>query len=364
MFEKFTKKPFKDRLKDTAFLFKNSFTIIGKGRDIKKPTINMVIFSALITTLIFGSILLFILKFVLAGIFVLLFAVLILIPFRFFYNVRQKADQSWLVYSTLCGKDISYKDAHLHTRSEKWKLRLIAFVDILMRYAGSQRGEKKGILGFLINLFLTVLVEIWDLLSHYMLPAVVIEQKPLKDIVPELKALRNNVPAALAGVFGIDFVGNVIGLLLIPIYLVFLAISVGIGYLISLVTQNTAITISGFSFSWVPILIMMYIIFIIGGILGKFVESIKVIYFTIFYTSITRPMAIIPSIRNELTNYLLMKKSDFEPQSPRDQYIGQLTAYIEQYINSGHSREQIRHFLLAKGYPAKDITAAFNLAKK
>ena len=32
------KKPFKERLKDTGFLIKNSFTIVGKDEDIKKPT--------------------------------------------------------------------------------------------------------------------------------------------------------------------------------------------------------------------------------------------------------------------------------------------------------------------------------------
>ena len=53
MFETFTKKPFKDRLKDTGFLIKTSFTIIGKDEDIKKPTIHMIVFSMIINILIF-----------------------------------------------------------------------------------------------------------------------------------------------------------------------------------------------------------------------------------------------------------------------------------------------------------------------
>jgi len=298
---------------------------------------------------------------------VLVISLLILTPFKFFYNVRQKADQSWIVYNTLCGKDISYNGAHNHTSVEKGKLRLIAFVDILMKYVGNQRGQKKGIFGLLVNLFLTALVEIWDLLSHYMLPAVVIEQRSLKELVPQLKALRYNVPATLAGVFGIDFVGNVIGMILAPIYLIFLAISVGIGYLISLFTEATVITIGNFSFSWVPILIMMYIIMILGGILKIFVESIKVIYFTIFYTSITRPMVITPSIRNEVTNYLLMKKSDFVPntQPPASQqYTTQLASYISQYLNSGYNAQQIQQFLVSKGYSETEIQKAFNYLKR
>ena len=362
MFEKFRRKPFKDRLKDTGFLIKNSFTIIGKDKDIKKPTINMIVLSIVITTFIFISLFTFFSgQFVFIGILLLLFTLFVLIPFRFFYDVRQKADQSWIVYNTLAGKDISYSDAHEHTKSDKDKLRLIAFVDILMRYAGSQRGQKKGFMGLLINLFLTALVEVWDLLSHYMLPAVVIEQRPLKEIVPELKALKNNVPATLAGVFGIDFVGNVIRSLLFPIYLLFLAISIGIGYLVSPAIESTVITIANFSFSWVPVLIMMYFVFIISGILKKIVESIKVIYFTIFYTSITRPMIITPSIRNEITNYLLMQKSDFTSQTkptPQSQYINQLANYIQQYENRGYSEQQIVQFLLSKGYSQRDLNSA------
>lgn len=360
MFEKFKKKPFKDRLKDTGFLIKNSFTIIGKEKDIKTPTIHMIVFSIFITTLIFISLFTFFSgHFVFIGILLLLFAIFILVPFRFFYDVRQKADQSWIVYNALTGKDISYSEAHKHTKSQKDKLRLIALVDILIKYVGSQRGQKRGVGGLLVNLFLKALVEVWDLLSHYMLPAVVIEQRPLKEIVPELKALENNVPATLVGVFGIDFVGNVVGFLLFPIYILFLAISVGVGYLVSLTTESTIITIANFSFSWVPVLVMMYVVFVIGGILKKIVESIKVIYFTIFYTSITRPMAIIPSIRNEVTNYLLMRKSDFAPKpTPQSQYINQLANYIQQYKNIGYSEEQIVQFLLSKGYSQRDLDAA------
>lgn len=367
------KKSFKERLKDTGFLIKNSFTIVGKDEDIKKPTIHMIVLSIIVSTLFWGSIATFFLgKFVFLGILALLFTIFILVPFRFFYNIRQKADQSWIVYNTISGKDISYADAHNHTKSEKGKLRFIAFVDILMKYAGRSRSNKRGISALLINIFLASLIEVWDLLSHYMLPAVVIEQKPLKEIVPEIKALRTNVPATLVGVFGIDFVGNVVGTLLFPIYLVLLAISVGIGYLIAMSTEATTITINVFSFSlvvsWVPVLIMIYIISIFGGIIKKIVESIKVIYFTIFYTAITRPMVITKAMREELTNYLNMNKSDFAPKSkvrtPQQKYINQLADYVKQYKNAGQSEAQIKQYLLSKGYAAKDVNAAINLARK
>ncbi len=367
VFESFKKKPFKDRLKDTGFLIKNSFTIIGKDKDIKTPTIHMIVLSILIIVFIYSSILMFILgKFVIVGVLLLLLTVFILIPFRFFYNTRQKADQSWIVYNTICGKDISYKDAHNHTKSEKGKLRIIAFVDILISYANSQKGNKKGIVGILINLFLSFLNEVWDLLSHYMLPAIVIEQKPLKEIIPEIKSLKNNVPATLVGVFGIDFVGSVIGSLFGGLFFIFLLISVGIGYLVAMFTEVTIITFASFSFSWVPVFMMLFLVSIIGGIYKKIVESIKVIYFTIFYTSIMKPMNISQELRGELTNYLLMQKSDFASQkqpTPHQQYINKLSDYIKQCGNSGHSEQQIKQFLVSKGYVESDIDLAINKLK-
>lgn len=367
VFESFTKKPFKDRLKDTGFLIKNSFTIIGKDKDIKTPTIHMVVLSIIMRTFMYLSILFFIIgNFVLIGVFLIAFTLLILKPFSYFYYVRQKADQSWLVYNTACGKDISYDDAHIHTKSEKGKLRIIAFVDLVMAYVRTQKGNRKGILGVIIGIFLSFLDEVWDLLSHYMIPSVVIEQKSLKEVIPEMKSLKTNVPATLTGVFGIDFVGSVIGSLFTGIFFIVLLISVGIGYLVGLFTQATVITIGSFSFSWVPIFIMLFIVSIIGGIYGKIVESIKVIYFTIFYTSIMRPNNIREDMRDELTHYLLMNQSDFEKQSelsPHDKYINQLSGYIKQFEQSGHSEEEVRSLLKSKGYSDVDVNEAINKIK-
>jgi len=326
--ERFTRKPFKDRLTDTGFLLKNSFTIVGKDEDIKTPSIHMIVFYIITVTLMFIGIATWqIGVFVVIGTILFLIGLLILLPFSYFYNVRQKADQSWIVFNTLTGKDISYKDAHEHTKAQKGKLRFIAFIDILLKLAKNKNNR-----GFLANLILGFLSEVWDLLSHYMLPAVVIEQKGLKDVVPEIKNLKNNVPATLVGVFGIDFVGHVVTGILVSVSFVLLALSFGIGYLISLSTDITILTINNFSFSWVPIIVTLYLVFIIGGILKILVESIKVIYFTIFYTSITRPMDIQESIRDEMTHYLLMQKSDFEipkKPNPQQQYNNQLASYIK-----------------------------------
>jgi hypothetical protein len=209
-----------------------------------------------------------------------------MLPYKFFYWTRQKACQSWMTYQAVTGKTTPYPDALRHIGGEKRRLRIIALVDVLIAYAGSRRGEKTG---FLKNLFLSVLVEVWDLVNHYMIPSVVIEQKGLNEVIPQLKKLRHNVPATLTGVFGIDFVGDVIKVLLGPVYMGTLLAGVGLSYLLGPVIPNTSWMIHGHLYTWVPVVILLYFSFCAGGVLKSCMESIKTIYFTIFYTSIARP---------------------------------------------------------------------------
>ncbi len=352
--------------------------MVGKDKDIIKPTIKMIIFSLLIWIFIPLSIFfIYTGNLVIPGVLLIVFTLIIMFPWRFFFDVRQKAAQGWIVYNTISGKDINCRDAYNHIKSEKGKLRVIAIVDIIIKYAKSQRGNRKGILGIIISLFLSFLAEVWDLLSHYMLPAVVIEQKSLKEIVPNIKQLANNVPATLMGVFGIDFVGNVVRTLIFPIYLFFILISIGIGALLSGVLWKTEITIGGLSFSWIPLAIIIYLLIIINIIIGKLIESVKVIYFTIFYTSIMRPMEISEDMRDELTKYLLMDKSGSfsgksSSQAPlkkdevekEDPYIVKLADYFKNYINQGYSTEEIKDFLISKGYAKSDINSALNYLMK
>ena len=138
----FQKEPFMNRLKDTGYLLANSFKVIGKDSDIIKPTIHMVIFSIILTTLSFACVVLFLTKNIGTGVLLLLFLLLFALPFKFFYYIRQKADQSWIVYNTITGKDISYSDAHAHTKEQKSSLRKIAFVEMLISFAKNQKKPK------------------------------------------------------------------------------------------------------------------------------------------------------------------------------------------------------------------------------
>lgn len=296
------------RFKDTGYLLKHSFLIIGRDRDILTPTIRLIVYSFVLLSLVFGSVLTFLLNsFVGFGVLTLFFSIFILLPYRFFFDARRRAAQSWIVFNTITGEDIDYKDAMERTKTEKNKLRVVALVDILFAWGKFSKGGRGGPLGILINIFLSALGEVWDLLGNFMVPAVVVERKPLKELAPQLKSLKNNIPGALVGVFGIDFVGDTIKTLLIPLYTIVIAASIGVAYLLAPVLETTAFPVGNYSFSWVPIFAMTYFILLFGTCFKELIDATKVIYFTIFYTALTRPDSIAPDLRDDLTHYLRME---------------------------------------------------------
>jgi len=312
----FTKKPFKNRIKDTGFLIRHSFTIIGKDEDIKTPMIKMGILTTILRIIFFLSLLTILtiqshqnVGLIALSVLIWLIMAVILIPIRFFYDVRQKGNLCWVVYNTLCGTDISYRDAVHHTKSQKNKLRALGFGELALAYS---RTFKKDT-GILINLFLGFLTEVWDLLSHFMLPSVVIEEKKLKEIAPDLKSLKENVPASLTGVFGLDFAGDAVKQLLLGAAFLLTLLSVAAGWLLTFVSDAGAINLfanEGLSISWIPTYITLFLMALVFGIVGKLVESIKIIYFTVFYTSIKQPQNISEEMRADLTHYLTLSDTE------------------------------------------------------
>lgn len=304
------KKPLKQRLRDTQFLIRHSFTTIGRDKDIKTPMIRMAVVTSLLRMVFLLSLLPVITanshqNVILIALSVLCWFLLItiLVPFRFFYDVRQKGNLSWIVYNTLCGTDISYRDAKGHTKTQKGKLRALGFGELVLVFSRTFKKDS----GILISLFLGALTEVWDLLSNFMLPSVVIEQKKLKEIAPEIKSLKANVPATLTGVFGLDFAGDAIKTLLLGMSAFLLILSIMVGWLLAFVTDAGVMSFGetqGFAFSWIPVYAAFFLATILFGVIRKFIESIKVIYFTVFYTSIKQPGKIVESLRDDLTSYL------------------------------------------------------------
>lgn len=306
---------FTDRLSRVAYLLKHTFTVVGRDTDIITPLVAMVVYTSVMVTAFFvgvGAI------FVEAGVVSAVgFGVAVLLYlYKFFYFNYKEVGQSWLVYETICGRDRSYGDAKQKAKDRKWGVRKLAFFDMMMVHLMSQRKEKGGWGQKLINLFLKGLSEVWDLVNHYMLPAIAIDNLSLTDGVKQMKQLRNQVPKTLTGVFGIDFIGRLVGQINGTIYVVLFLLAAAAGYFgpgalpeaFSFTIPENPVTEAPVLVNVLPLVVLIYIGKVIGAAFERFVTSVKVIYFTIFYTQITHQDQIAEDLQSELVRYLKMEE--------------------------------------------------------
>ncbi len=308
--------PFSDRLSRIGYLLKHTFTVVGRDTDTVTPWGWMVGYAVVMVTAFFTGIFASFVgaRLVATGGFGL--AVLMFLYKYFFYNYREMA-QSWLVYETICGRDRSYADAKQAAKERKSGVRKLAGLDILMAYLMSKRsGDSKSWTDWLVNLFLTGLEEVWDLVNHYMLPAIAIDRLTLTDGVKKMKELRNQVPETLTGVFGIDFIGRIIGQVTGGMYFVLILLAGGIMYFggealpeaFAFTFQENPLGRSPLVLNMLPLLIGLYVAKIFGVAFERTVTSVKVIYFTIFYTQITHRDRIADELQPELVSFLRMEE--------------------------------------------------------
>ena len=312
-----------------GYLLKHTFTVIGRDTDIVMPWVWMVVYAIVMVTAFFVGVVGAFLgaTAVWAGGFGL--AVPMFVYKFFFYNYREMG-QSWLVYETICGRDRSYSDAKQAARDRKSGVRKLAGLDILMAYLASQRSDdSNGLFDWLVNLFISGLQEVWDLVNHYMLPAVAIDRLSLSEGISKMKELRNQVPETLTGVFGIDFIGRIVSHVTGGLYMTLILAAVGTMYL------GGAALPEAFQFSFsqnplgsgplvlnaLPLVIGIYIAKLSGVVFERVITSIKVIYFTIFYTQITHRDRIAEDLRPQLVQYLRMEEGAADAGAPAAQEV-------------------------------------------
>jgi len=313
--------PFSDRLHRIGYLLKHTVTVVGRDADIVTPWAWMVGYAVVMTTAFFVGVVGAVLQSFAIGAAGFGVAVAMFFYKYLFYNYRE-VGQSWLVYETISGRDRSYADAKAEAKRRKsgvWKL---AGLDLLMAYLVSQRdNESKGIFSWLVNLFLAGLEEVWDLVNHYMLPAIAIDGLTLTDGVTKMKDLRNQVPETLTGVFGIDFIGRVVGQVTGALYFVLVLVAVGGSYFgagvlpeaFTFTFANNPIGGGPLVLNVLPLIAGLYVGKVAGVIFERTVTSVKVIYFTIFYTQITHPDRIADDLRPQLVQYLRMEEAPTAP---------------------------------------------------
>ncbi len=305
--QSFDSLPYQDRFKAVGQLIKNTFTIIGRDKDIVKPWIRMAIYHLVMVTAFFYGVLGW--WYELPGEFAGVLLAVVLFIYKHFYQNKQEVRLSWIVYQTIIGNDPSYKGAVRECKQIQDNTRKLAWLDIGMAIVSTGRRSGSGFLVFLINMFISGLEEVWDLVNHYLLPSVAIDQLDISSGVTKMKKLKDQVPETLVGVFGIDFIGNVVGQVTGPFYVVLIIISGLLGYVgvdyfpaMEIPFNDTTLTVS-----LVPVVIAIYFGKLFSNLFERTVTCIKVIYFTVFYTKITHPGRITEELQEELLDYLKLE---------------------------------------------------------
>lgn len=302
---------YKEQIKSVFHLVKSTFTIIGKDKDIIKPWIRMAIYHSIMVTFSFGVFFLWQFDQIGYGLLSLFFA-FILFLYKHFYDNKQEMRMSWTVYETIIGNDPSYVGATNASKKLTSQIRKIAWLDILMRFVNKSKFVGGGIIKMIIRLFIAGLEEVWDLANHYLLPSVAVDEMDITPAVKEMKKLKDRVPESLVGIFGIDFLGRVVRHVTLPAYILLFIISAAIGYFGSSVFPTSTINIGGdpVTFSWVPVIVALWIGKLFSNLFERTVTSVKVVYFTVFYTKITHPERIREDMQHELVDYLKLKQVD------------------------------------------------------
>lgn len=307
---------FPDRLKSVWSLFKHTFTIIGHDEDILVPWYRLLIYNAVMVIAFFYGWLGWWLELPLEG--WMFFLAIVLFIYKYFYYNKQEMRMSWIVYETVIGNDPDYSSAVTACKPMKSQTRKLAWLDIGMAAVNKGKFVGGGVVKMLINLVISGVGEVWDLINHYLLPSMAIDKLDITPGVKKMKKLKDQVPESLVGVFGIDFLGSITRQIVVPVYLVLgvLAIGLGVGlgsYLPSTEIQGTegaAYWFETLQFTWIPVVIALMLGKLFSNFIAQTVTAVKVVYFTIFYTKITYPDRIKPELQAELVDYLKLKGVD------------------------------------------------------
>lgn len=316
---------FGERMKQLAYLLKHTFTIVGRDPGIVRPWVRMSIYGVVMASLFFAGIAALALE--ASGVGSALIAVAaVLFIYKFFYYTRQELRQSWLTSEALKGEKRSADEARARVKTLAWTARKIALIDMLVAWILSM-ARKSDKAGALVRMLMKGLEEVWDLLNHYLLPSAAVDGYGIRDGVGRMGTLKDNVPETLAGVFGIDIAARAVGAIMGPVYFLLVVGAIALGLWVGeavpafhagdirqmLDDVDVDFLPEVMHFSWLPLLIAIWVGKLGSVVLERLTTSVKVIYFSIFYMRITHSEAIIPEIRDELDAYLRMEADDPGP---------------------------------------------------
>lgn len=313
--QSFDQLSFTDRMGSVFQLFANTFTVIGRDADILKPLYRMIAYNFIMVSAFFYA---------LFGIWydlpfqVMMFLIgFLFFSYKYFYYSRQETRMSWIIYQSITGNEPTYKDSVNASKELKSQIRKIAWIDIVMAFMMKRKNTGEGVLNTIIRFFIKGLNEVWDLVNHYLIPSVAIDKLDLKPAIENMKTLKDRVPETLLGVFGIDFLGKVVTKVVAPVYTVLILLSIAAGIFFHEYMPSYELSLNGgelpidsFQFTWIPLLAAIWIGKLFSSYFERMVTTVKVIYFTIFYTKITHPEEIADDLQEDLNDYLRLNNVD------------------------------------------------------
>ncbi len=299
------------KAKSIHHLLYSSFQMLGEKE------INKILFSRFKFTFLYHLLLLFSACYITynfrAGLswIILIALIFFLYLYSFLFHVKKRAQLIWLVYSKITHQYSTLEDSKEIIRQQKWPLRLFALFEIKLALSSKESEEKSGVIARFFSTALFSLEGMYKIAEDFLLPAIIIERLPLTQAVGKLKQLTQNVPATLAGVFGLDIFSGIIYSIINFIYGSIIISGVIFFWFLPQVLNGKPITLFPIIQSPENIKLMYFSLFVgviilslIRESLKVFITTIKAIYFSLFYTSINREHEITPEMKEEVTLYL------------------------------------------------------------
>ncbi len=371
-----------DNFKDVMGLFKATFLLIGKDKDLLQPFYRILAYRLVSLSLIFSTIYLGV-----QGSYLSAFGMFMgFLGFSFlsaFLQIRQQAALSWMSYEVVTGKDTDHESGTARLSGHNFQLLIIAIINKTLE-KGSQK-QATGFKGMLLAILTSVLTEVWDIVHNFLIPTMVIEKKSMKDSVVHLKTLKKNIPGALAGVLGSDLAGGLLGqLITLP-----LLFCTGISLFGGALLQGTLPVAWTFptpfegmfhTINFLPLFTLSFLYGIAYSCIATAVLGTKSIYFSIFYTSLNHPLKIHESFRKDVTNYLNYngklkglkffdkftekkeeKSFEISAKGNFDQkLVDKIKGAFDSNLKKGHTTEVVINFLLKKNIKQDVIDFSYN----
>ncbi len=234
--------------------------------------------------------------------------------YSFLFHVKKRAQLIWIVYNKITHIHTTLEDSKEIVRQQKWPLRLFALFEIKIALSTRESEEKTGVIDRLLSAAMLSLEGIYKIAEDFLLPAIIIERLPLSEAAGKLRQLTHNLPATLAGVFGLDIFGGIISSIINFIYRgIVLCAFFGFWFLPHILNEQPIFSIhpslKNTRFIYFSLFAGIIIVSSIRESLKIFITTLKAIYFSLFYISINKEYELAPDMKEKITLYLMSTSS-------------------------------------------------------